>query len=326
MSRSPLLLAALLAALALATSGGAAPRSVHPLLGVRGSSARFQTLTGQDSQVVHTIIGWNQGLTWGTPLAELLHGMGPVPMLALNTTAKWPSRAEAITPAQIAAGKGDAFLRALNGAINAFGGTLYLRPFGEMNGHWNRYCAFTASGRPKVGHSTATFRKAFARLYLVAHGGPLADVNAQLAQLGLPPVQGAQGDLPANPFPTLRVVWNPQGYGSPDIPANSAQAYYPGDRFVDVVGDDLYDIRTRAEWPAADALYRAHPSKPFAFPEWGLWGLDDPAFIRKMRSFVDTHRRTELLAYFDAVPGSTFDLASKPASKTAYRRLISPLG
>ena len=38
--------------------------------------------------------------------------------------------------------------------------------------------------------------------------------------------------------PHIAGSWNPQGYGAPDIPANSAQAYYPGDRYVDVVGND----------------------------------------------------------------------------------------
>jgi hypothetical protein len=326
-SRSPLLLAALVAAACVvAVSGSAATLPTRPLLGINGSSARFHGLTGQNSAVVHTIVGWNQGLTWGTPLPELLRGMRPVPLLGLNTTAKWPSRAEAITPAAIAAGKGDAFLLALNRAFAAAGGTAYLRPFGEMNGHWNLYSAFTASGRAKAQHSTASFRKAFARVYLIAHGGALASVNAALARLHLPAVQGASGDLASNPFPALRVIWNPQGYGSPDLRANSAQAYYPGDRFVDVVGDDLYDIRTKAEWKAADALYRAHPGKPFAFPEWGLWGIDDPAFIRRMHAFVLAHPRTELIAYFNSKPGSVFDLASKPRSLAAYRALIAPLG
>jgi hypothetical protein len=325
-SRSPLLLAGLLVSLVLAASGGASSRAVHPLLGIKGDSPRFHGLTGQDSTVIHQIVGWEQGHTWGTPLGTLLGQMGQVPLLGLNTTAKWPSRAEAITPAQIAAGTGDGYLLALNAASNAFGGKMYLRPFGEMNGYWNKYCAFTRTGAAKPGHSTASFRKAFARIYLIAHGGALADVNAALASLGMPPVRGAQEDLPENPFPTLRVVWNPQGYGAPDIPANSAQAYYPGDAFVDVVGDDIYDIRSKAEWPAAEALYKAHPSKPFSFPEWGLWGIDDPAFVKKMRDFVRTHRRTEMLAYFDSAPGSTFDLASKPHSKDEYRRDITPLG
>jgi hypothetical protein len=61
-------------------------------------------------------------------------------------------------------------------------------------------------------------------------------------------------------------------------------------------------------------------------PEWGLWGLDDPAFITKMAPFVRTHKRVELLAYFNSKPGSIFDLESKPRSRAAYGPLIVPLG
>ena len=124
----------------------------------------------------------------------------------------------------------------------------------------------------------------------------------------------------------VEVVWNPQGYGAPDLPANSAESYYPGDRYVDVVGDDLYDIGFKAEWAAADALYKAHPGKPFAFPEWGLWGIDDPKFVEQMAQFVRSHPRTQLIAYFNAKQGSIFDLATKPRSLAAYKRLIVPLG
>jgi hypothetical protein len=33
-----------------------------------------------------------------------------------------------------------------------------------------------------------------------------------------------------------------------------------------------------------------------------------------------------MLAYYDSVPGSVFDLQSKPASRAAYRKYITPLG
>jgi hypothetical protein len=245
-------------------------------------------------------------------------------MLGIGTSS-WPSKREAITPMGIALGQGDAYLFALNRAIAQWARPIYLRPFGEMNGHWNPYCAYTSSGRAKGGsHSTAWFRKAFARVYLLAHGGPALEVNAQLRRLGLPPVRT---DLAPNPYPTLRVIWNPQAEGSPNVPGNSPQAYYPGDRHVDVVGNDIYDIGFRPQWTANEKLYRAHPSKPYAFPEWGLWGIDDPAFIRAMAKFVKTHRRVELLSWFNGqASGGTFDIATKPRSRAAYRAVISPLG
>jgi hypothetical protein len=166
-------------------------------------------------------------------------------------------------------------------------------------------------------------RKALARIAVVLRGGVQADVDAKLAKLGLP---GVDRDLPIT-TPKLRMVWNPQGFGAPDVPGNSAQAYYPGDAYVDVVGDDLYDLRGHgATWAAAEKLYEAHPTKAFAFPEWGVWGFDDPQFIRDMATFVRTHRRVELIAYNSGRPGSPWDLAVKPGSRAAYRALISPLG
>ena len=147
-------------------------------------------------------------------------------------------------------------------------------------------------------------------------------MNDKLAKLGLPTIDH---DL-AVTTPKLRIVWNPQGFGSPNVPGNSPQAYYPGDAYVDVVGDDLYDIHGHgATGAAADALYKAHPSKPFAFAEWGVWGFDDPQFVRAMAKFVRQHPRTEFIAYYSGRPGSVFDLATKRKSRAAYRALITPL-
>lgn len=299
----------------------AASTVAKPLLGIKGDAGRFKTLSGQQSRVQHVIIAWGQGIDWGSHFADLIPTLGPTPMIGLNT--KGRSGEEAITPQQIALGKGDAYLVALNAAVHGWGQEIYIRPFGEMNGHWNAYSAFTKTGAAKPGHETAWFRKAFARVYLIVHGGPAAAVNAKLHALGLPPVSRELAD---NPMPATRVIWNPQGYGAPDIPANSAQAYYPGDAYVDVVGNDLYDIRGKAEWPANEALYKAHPGKPYSFPEWGLWGIDDPVFVRAMGAFVRSHSRVEMLSYFESVPGSVFDLASKPQSRAAYRSSIMTLG
>jgi hypothetical protein len=305
-----------LCALVLAAPAAAA----RPLFGVLGSISRFESLTGQHPRVGHLIVGWGQGATWGAKFPRLFATMGDVPLLGFGTSA---GGGEAITPARIAAGKGDAFLVALNAAIAEHAAPIYIRPMGEMNGYWNTYCAFTKEGRAKPGHSTADFKKAFARIYLIVHGGPALVVNAKLRRLGMPPVAG---DLPLNPAPVTKVIWNPQGYGAPDIPGNRAQAYYPGDKYVDVVGNDLYDKQGKVEWAANEALYKAHPGKPYAIPEWGLWDVDDPLFVLKMAAFVKTHRRLELISYFNSQPGSIFDLASKPKSLAAYRKAITPLG
>jgi hypothetical protein len=308
------------AALLLPAATTASPSSArHVLLGVLGDPDRFDQQTTQHSRFRLLIMSWAQA---GSPqwFSSLFATMREVPMLGISTGGGEGGGAETITAGRIARGAGDSLLVALNQAIAAWAKPIYVRPLAEMNGHWNAYCAFNRDGSARsADHSTAAFRKAFARIYLIVHGGP--QVNQRLRRLELPPVSGT---LAANPG--VRVVWNPQGYGSPDLPGNSAESYYPGNAYVDVVGDDLYDIRGKAEWPAADALYRAHPGKPFAFPEWGLWGIDDPSFVTQMAQFVRTHRRTELIGYYSGRPGSVFDLAAKPRSLALYKQVIAPLG
>ena len=76
-----------------------------------------------------------------------------------------------------------------------------------------------------------------------------------------------------------------------------------------------------------EALYkraREH-GKPFSIPEAGLTDRDDPDFVKRLCSFVETHPATELFAYYDSKPGSRWDLGSKPQSRVAYRNCMTPL-
>ncbi len=306
--------AALVLLLAAAPAAGASVQ-----LGVHGDAPRVRALTGQRNAVQHVFVDFWQGGS----LPQIVSRMGPVPLLALVTGSY--GQAETATPRGIALGRNDAFLFQLNAVVAAWAGDrFYLRPFPEMNGYWEATCTYNQDGSPRdAAHTTAWVRKAFARIAIVVGGGSRAQLDARLARLGLP---GVDRGLPVTTA-KLRMVWNPQGFGAPDLPGNSAEAYYPGDAYVDVVGDDLYDMPGHgATWYAAEAMYRAHPGKPFAFPEWGLWGIDDPAFVQAMATWIRTHPRTQLVAYYEGRPGSTWDLATKPRSLRAYRTLISPLG
>jgi hypothetical protein len=297
--------------------------AARPLLGVAGDGARFASLTGQRSSTSHMYLGWGQGQSWGASFDRIFPKLGSAPLVTI-TTYRWPSKRSVLTPLQIARGAGDSYLIAFNAAIARAGRQVfYVRPLGEMTGWWNAWCAYTRSGRTKgPQYSTAAFRKAFARMYLLLHGGSAADLNVRLARLRLP---GVKSDLALNPFPQLRVIWGAQAHGDPQVPGNAPARYYPGDAYVDVVGDDPYDLGS-VDWRAIQRFYDAHPSKGFAFPEWGMQGLDDPAFVARMASFVKTHRRVELLSFFNGKSGGVYDLASKPRARAAYRRLIVPLG
>jgi hypothetical protein len=296
--------------------------SAAKILGLKGGPSRFHDLTGQVTDSQNKFVAWGTGITWPGHWPTILDEYGPMPMLSLMTKAG--ADPEKITPRGIALGRGDHYLISINNAIADFGKPVYVRPMGEMNGYWNSYCAYNANGtRRNAAHSQRSFRLAFRRIYLIMHGGSRATINAKLNSWGLP---GIGRDLPVNPYPTVRVVWNPQGFGAPNVRGNMPRAYWPGSRYVDVVGDDLYDQNYRAAWAAADALYDAHPGKPFSFPEWGLWGVDDPAFVHHMGRFVRTHPRVEMLAFYNGDRGSIFDIGSKPRSRAAYRTYITSLG
>ena len=251
---------------------------------------------------------WGQG-----PVSRILDSLGEFPMLGIRTEADVPRHR---------ARPGDAFLAEINQAVAARGELVYLRPMPEMNGHWNEYCAYNQDGSSRgPAHSTAAFRKAFARIYLLVHGGPLERVNAGC---GGSACRRPRGRLAANPVSARTRRLESQGYGSPDVPGNSAAAYYPGDAYVDVVANDLYNIRRQRCLGRRTTALRRPSDKPYAIAEWANWGFDDPAFVARMADFVRTHRRVELLAYYNGRPGSPWDIATQPRSRAAYRRLIVP--
>jgi hypothetical protein len=324
-----LLAVAAIAALAVVplASGAVSQPAVSKLyLGIAGDPSRFKNQTGQESTIKHVFIGWDQGRTYATRLPVLLRQLGPIPMLHIGTGGPL-GKYEVITPLQIAQGRGDAFLVALNEAIASYGGLVYLRLLSEMNHFEHFHSAYGANGTSRGRkYSPATFRKMFARMHLILHGGPAGAINATVKKLGLPRYVGP--DLPAFPASKLRVIWNPLGGGQPETRGNAFFRFYPGDRYLEVVGNDLYGAYGQYAGPQNEVLYafaREH-HKPFALPEWGVKGTDYPAFVRYVCTFIRSHSGIELAAYYKSQAGGIFDLGNKPASRQVYRRCITPLG
>ena len=85
--RSPLPLLVLVLALAAgaAAAQGEPDAANKPLLGIAGQADRFESQTGQDSQVRHIFLGWGQGSSRGTPFARLFAGLKPIPMIHIGT-------------------------------------------------------------------------------------------------------------------------------------------------------------------------------------------------------------------------------------------------
>ena len=87
-------------------------------------------------------------------------------------------------------------------------------------------------------------------------GGARAKVNRRLVRLGLPrllqarsqndPVyEGGPDGIPLPvprhlPTPRVAMMWVPQSFGSPNIAGNQPADYWPGGKYVDWVGFDIY--------------------------------------------------------------------------------------
>jgi hypothetical protein len=240
------------------------------------------------------------------------------------STYNGPGSKERITPRDIALGRGDRYLYALGRGLARYRHPVYLRLCSEMNNAANPYSAFDANGRARGrGHSQYWFRQAWRRVYLAVKGGRVVTINRKLRGLGQPrlrhlPLRSniraaaiiARAERPSRarhrqvrpvrslPRPKVAVQWVPMTAGSPNIPRNRPAEYWPGGAYLDWVGTDFY-----SRFPNFTGLSRfyhtkRYASRPFAFGEWGMWGRDDPAFMRRFFAWVAAHPRVRMLAYY----------------------------
>jgi hypothetical protein len=254
---------------------------------------RFIQETGKHPAVWQFFTNWGDSANWWFPYAERAR-MRPMVHITTGTLGH-----ESISPGAIAAGKGDAYLVALNRATEASGQVTYVRLMAEMDGYWNPYCAFNANGSSRgKAHSTAAFRQAWRRAVLIVRGGPVTAIDKQLRRLHMPPVRAAAGSLARVP---VAFMWVPQVAGAPDTAANAPAAYWPGGEYVDWVGTDFYSkfpnwAGLERFYAQADRLPGAR-GKPFVFGEWALWGADNPAFVHKLFAWARSHKRVRMLTY-----------------------------
>jgi len=296
---------ALLAGLMLVALAWAGPAAAGPLLKPPGKKVYWGVSDtgdpadfGQFADVLHKHPAVMQSFrTWGTDFDEVIRRWQIArarPMIHV-TTADTNSGAELITPAQIAAGLGDAYLVRLNKLFANKKMRAYVRPLGEPNRCLNVYAAYDCSGASRgPEHSPRAYKRAFRRIYVIVHGGgKAATINRRLAKAGLPPLSV---DVPGLQKAPVAVVWSPLPAGSPTVPQNRPRHFYPGSRWVDWAGTDFY--AGYPEWKSLTGLYRRFSGKPFAITEWAVESGDDPSFVNKLFAWVRSHRRTKMVVYY----------------------------
>lgn len=323
-------LAALLAAAILAPAASGARAPLEPsgkriFFGVSDTGdpadfGAFSTALRKHPAVIQSFRAWGsdfpESITrWQTARAR--------PMLHI-TTADPQDGHEVITPRAIAQGAGDEYLVRLNLLFARKKMRAYIRPLAEPNRCLNVYAAYDCEGRWRdVAHGPRAYKQAFRRIYVIVHGGgKRRQINRRLRKAGLPPLRARVGGLPKAP---VAIVWSPLPAGSPTTPRNRPRFFYPGSRWVDWAGTDLYS--DNQDWKALNGLYRRFKGKPFAIPEWGVSVGDDPTYVRRLMTWVRRHPRTKLLVYYQDFGGSnSYRIQNWPASlRVLTNRLRSPL-
>lgn len=336
--------------LALAEPVGAtpylAPRG-KVLVGVSGGRTAhgYARAAGKRPAMFQFFVAWGDRFQYAHRRARQA-GAG---LMVHLSTYNGPGTKERITPRDIALGRGDRYLYALGRGLARYRHPVYLRLFSEMNNAANPYSALDRNGHPRgPAHSHYWFRQAWRRAYLVVKGGRVVTINLTLRGLGLPglrhlPLQSnvrvagviARADRgqrpprrsvhPARmlPRPRVAVQWVPMTAGSPNIDANRPGRYWPGSRYLDWVGTDFYSRFPNFGGLSRFYNTRRYARRPFVFGEWGMWGRDDPAFMRSFFDWVAAHRRVRMLAYYQGnQTTSPFRLYRYPKAARVMREAL----
>ncbi len=242
-------------------------------------------------------------------------------MLSLSTKPCWDCHAK-ISTGSIANGKGDGYLLSLSQALAKRHKPTYIRLFPEMNADWNPYSAFEHDGDPRGKlNSTASFKAAWKRIVLILRGGKLDKLNHELKKLKQPKLQAeAKAKLPD---PKVAFAFVPQAKGSPDIPANGPENYFPGKKYVDWVGGDVY-----GKYPSLAGLtsiYRKFGKLPYLVGEWSPWNRDDPAFVKSLFGWAKKHSRTRMLVYYQGFgegKANDFEITDYPKCLKTVRTIL----
>jgi hypothetical protein len=235
---------------------------------------------------------------------------------------------ERITPGQIANGLGDHYILRLNETIANREQTVYVRLMAEMNAHWNPYSKYNADGTARGGgRGTIWYKRAWRRFATIIRGGRRAAINRHLRRNKMPrihrvrqPTGRAYNELgiPAElPRPRVAMMWVPQTIASPNVRGNQPANYWPGRRYVDWVGADIYSKwATPGVWAALDRFFRRWRRLPFVIGEYSPYDNDTSgAFVRRLFQWAENRPKRVKISSITAAstPRTPTTSSSTPA-------------
>jgi hypothetical protein len=243
----------------------------------------------------------------------------------LSVTTRKDTGGEVITPWGIAHGKGDNYPLRLNKEINHSNQKVYIRLMSEMNNSANLYSAYDRGGHFRGHrHSQGQFIQAFRRFSLIVKGGDTSKINKRLRHLHMPKIKGDYngGKLPAHiPRAKVAMMWVPHSSPTPNIAGQSPGRYWPGKRYVDWTGADIFS--RDPNWGVLKGIYRHFARKPFVVGEYGLSAGDNPGFINKLFGWSKRNKRSRMLIYYQGfAKNDPYRIWHYPRAKAALRHIL----
>ena len=264
---------------------------------VPGAPASLAPLTSLEAQigtraaVSNFFISDAESFPLGRSQAVVDHGA--IPMVTLEF---WSTQNGGL--ASIISGNKDAYLTSFADDAKAFGRTVYLRPFHEMNGNWYPWAGTVGNNSPT--QLVAAWRHV--QQIFVARGAT-----------------------------NVKFVWNVNNDSVPNVAGNTIESYYPGDAYVDFIALDGYNFGTYASWSSwrtfgsvfgnAYTRVTALTTKPLFIAETGSVevGGDKAAWIANMFQVIPTtYPRITGVCWFNALKGEDWRAESSAASLAAF--------
>lgn len=291
----------------------------------------WEELMGDQTAISHeftTLDNWPQ---WAYDIAE---ARGATPMLSLEAEGGYEAQ---FSTTDIARGDQDEYILRHARFAREYPGPLFIRLGHEMNGEWYSYSAYDADGSARANTNT-DYKQMWRRVAIIFDGGSVRQINSDLEENGLPPLN-AGADVPdwmgyprldrpearIPPVDNAAFVWSPNALSIPDVNGNQPLDYYPGDRFVDWVAQDVYHApwttSNRKLLSSMDEFYQefsVERGKPYMLAEFGLESNprgrssdgSHAAFLQQIRDWYEDRPRAKAIVYWNwdaEEPDKTFE-------------------
>jgi hypothetical protein len=302
MFKKTLLCSVLASAILLGTMSAAPAYALDRWLGsyVPGAPSSMSPLTTLESKlgarapVVNYFTNVLSGLDTSLVSKVAAHGSTPLVTLGFWNPAKGVKQST-YTDKKIAGGSLDSYLRAYALKAKAYGATIWLRPFHEMNGNWYPW------GGTVNGNTPSQFIAAWRHVKNI---------------------------FTAEGATNVKFVWCPNTDSVPNTSANAISKYWPGSSYVDYVALDGYNWGG-SQWKSFSAVFshgyaaiKKLPTKPLIIAETGCAtsGGNKAAWVAAMYKVIPTsYGRIIGISWFDANKEHDWRMDSSSAVMAAFR-------